>query len=75
MEDKTDRPAYLADEEWVEQAKIVGNSLRESHYSHNCCWNQGKDPACGQALENHKQCCLCPEPFNKEKSDIMQSDS
>ena len=28
-------------------------------YSHTHCWNQGSQPACGQKLENHKQCCLC----------------
>lgn len=34
----------------------------ERDFSHSHCWNQGKSPACGQPLENHKQCCLCDTP-------------
>lgn len=33
--------------------------------SHTHCWNQGKSPACGQKIENHKQCCLCDTPMQK----------
>lgn len=36
-------------------------------YSHTHCWNQGKSPACGQPLENHKQCCLCDMPMPKKE--------
>jgi hypothetical protein len=35
----------------------------ERNYSHYHCWNQGKNPACGQPLKNHKQCCLCDKPY------------
>jgi uncharacterized membrane protein len=31
----------------------------ERDYSHSHCWNQSKNPTCGQSLESHKQCCLC----------------
>jgi hypothetical protein len=36
--------------------------------SHTCCWNQGKSSACGQPIENHKQCCLCDTPFPAERT-------
>lgn len=36
------------------------DSETKVYKSHSCCWEQGKDPACGQSLESHKQCCLCP---------------
>ena len=34
----------------------------ERNHSHYHCWNQDQPPACGQKLENHKQCCLCDTP-------------
>lgn len=34
----------------------------ERDFSHAHCWIQGKNPACGQKIENHKQCCLCDTP-------------
>lgn len=46
----------------------------ESHYH---CWNQVDNedndiepletPACGQKLEDHKQCCLCDTPYPQEE--------
>lgn len=29
------------------------------HTSHSHCWDQNGKPACGIALEQHTQCCLC----------------
>ena len=36
-------------------------------YSHTHCWKQEDGPACGQPLENHKQCCLCDTPYSSKK--------
>lgn len=42
----------------------------ERNHSHYHCWEQYKyefgtelNPACGQPIENHKQCCLCDTKF------------
>jgi hypothetical protein len=48
--------------------------MGEKYKSHYCCWEQKGEnkPACGINLENHKQCCLCPKPFEvaeEEKCD------
>lgn len=37
------------------------------YYSHYHCWNQDKLPACGQKLEDHKQCCLCSTKYSPRK--------
>ena len=47
----------------------------ERKYSHSHCWNQGKNPACGQPLENHKQCCLCDTVYKPRKRFPSQPNS
>jgi hypothetical protein len=45
--------------------KMLGEKAHidyERNYSHYHCWDQSKPPACGQKLEDHKQCCLCDTP-------------
>lgn len=37
--------------------------------SHLHCWLQKQPSACGQPLEGHKQCCLCPEKLPIEKEE------
>lgn len=45
------------------------NKNYDRNGSHTHCWNQGNSPACGQKIENHKQCCLCdtPAPPNTQR--------
>lgn len=49
------------------------NMEYERNYSHTHCWNQ-KTPACGQPLQNHKQCCLCDTKYSpkEEKANFVQ---
>lgn len=47
----------------------------ERKYSHSHCWNQGKSPACGQPLKNHKQCCLCDTVYKPRKRFPSQPNS
>lgn len=47
----------------------------ERKYSHSHCWQQGKNPACGQPLENHKQCCLCDTVYKPRKRFPSQPNS
>jgi len=46
--------------------KLLGKNAvidYERNHSHYHCWKQSQPPACGQTLENHKQCCLCDTPY------------
>lgn len=48
-------------QEWREKFEAVGKDIVE-RYSHYHCWNQGKNPACGQPKDKHEICCLCAIP-------------
>lgn len=53
------------------------NQEYERDHSHVHCWDQeGGFPACGESLNEHKQCCLCdtpiPESFTVPKPDFLK---
>ena len=55
--------------------KLLGkNSVidYERNSSHYHCWSQNQPPACGQKLEDHKQCCLCNTPYKPRKKVVKK---
>lgn len=61
--------AYCGNESCPCHANSLNTKTEYEHISHSHCWAQGKDPACGQKIENHKQCCLCDLPVPTKTGD------